>query len=214
MKASLLALVLAFSTLFSSAQEKTSSKVLMFSGSSVSYGQSSYRNLTADTLISGYRTWGVGSGIMYGQWKNNTLLYYGLSFSYGGSSNNVKNKTSTFAVSPTIGLMKRYPITTSVYYMPSAEFYLGYSWSKHTYQGVTYRDSNMLPVGIMVYPFSIGMQASRKLDVVLTLGNVGISYYRVVQKEDFLVGQSRTSNSSLDFRGQLNSLSVRLLLKI
>jgi hypothetical protein len=214
MKASLLALLLAFSTFFTSAQEKPSSKVLMFSGSSISYGQSRFRNLSADTLISGNRTWSIGSGIMYGQWKNNTLLYYGLSFSYGGGSNNVGNKTSTLNVSPTIGLMRRYPITTSIYYMPSAELYLGYSWSKDTYDGVTYRGSNMLPAGIMVYPFSIGMQASRKLDVVLTLGNAGISYYRIIEKEDFLVGQSRTSNSSLDFRGQLNSLSVRLLLKI
>ena len=214
MKASLLALVLAFSTLFSSAQEKPSSKVLIFSGSSVSYGQTNYRNLTTDTLISGNRTWGIGSGILYGQWKNNTLLYYGLSFSYGGGSNNVGNKTSTFNVSPTIGLMKRYPITTSIYYMPSAELYLGYSWSKDTYDGVTYRGSNMLPAGIMVYPFSIGMQASRKLDVVLTLGNAGISYFRNVQKEDLAVGQSRTSNSSFTIGGQLNSLGVRLLLKI
>jgi hypothetical protein len=214
MKSSLLALALIFSILFTSAQEKSSSKVLMFSGSSVSYGQSSYRNLTADTLITRNKTWGIGSGIMYGQWKNNTLLYYGLTFSYGGNSFNTENKSSSFTVSPTIGLMKRYPITTSIYYMPSAELYLGYSWTKNTYQGITASNSNMLPAGIMAYPFSIGMRATRKLDVVLTLGNVGISYYRNVQKQDLAIGQSTTSNSSFTFGGQLNSLGVRLLLKI
>jgi hypothetical protein len=214
MKSSLLALVLILSILFTSAQEKSSSKVLMFSGSSISYGQSNYRNLTADTLITRNRAWGIGSGIMYGQWKNNTLLYYGLSFSYGGSSFNGGNKSSSFTVSPTIGLTKRYPITTSIYYLPSAELYLGYSWTKNTYQGITVRNSNMLPAGIMAYPFSIGMQATRKLDVVLTLGNVGIAYFRNVQKEDLAIGQSRTSNSSFNFGGQLNSLGIRLLLKI
>ena len=214
MKSSLLALVLLFYAFFASAQEKSSSNVLIFSGSSLSVGHSGGRNLTVDTALVGYTSWGLGTGL-YGQWKKNTLLYYGVLFGFAGSSGlTVGSKSSRFSVAPTVGLMKKFPISASVYLIPSAEYHMGFSWASFTYNGEKVSDPVAFETGVTAYPLSLGVTATPKFDVVLTVGYLGMGYARSSTKGDPFSGIPKYSSSNFFVSGQLNSLGVRLLLKI
>jgi hypothetical protein len=214
MKASLLALLLAFSTLFSSAQEKPSSKVLMFSGSTMSVGFSGGRNLTTGTDLNNYTSWELGTGVMYGQWKANTLLYYGISFGFSGNSGPLDSKSSSLSVAPTIGLMKKFPISTAIFLIPSAEYRLGFNWLSYTSNGETSPAPVAFATAVTAYPLSLGVNATPKLDVILTVGTLGMGYGYSKSKGNPSLGIPSVSNSNFNSYGQLNSLGVRLLLKI
>jgi len=214
MKSSLLALVLLFSILFASAQEKSSSKVLMFSGSNLSVGYSGGRNLTGDSAIDGNSSWELGTGVMFGQWRNNTLLYYGISFGFAGNSGLVNSSSSNFSVGPTIGLMKKFPISAAVYLIPSAEYRINFYWTSYTSNGETVSAPVSFATAVTAYPLSLGVTATPKLDVILTVGTLGMGYAYNKTRGNPTLGTPSIRVSNFFFSGQLNTLGVRLLLKI
>ncbi len=214
MKASLLALMLTFSVLFSSAQEKSADPVLIFSGSNIGFSHYGSRNIRADTSIGRSNNWGIGSGVMYGQWKGNTLLFYGVSFGYSGISNFDGGKGNGFSISPTIGLLKKIPIGGPISYVPNAEYFIGYTRNFNTGQGPVTNGSNAIITGINGYPFSLSVEATKKLEVMLTLGSVNVWYSNTGYRGEPQTGAERIRNTVFSISGQLNSLGVRLLLKI
>lgn len=214
MKSSLLALVLLFSAFFASAQEKSSSNVLIFSGSNLSVGHSGGRNLTGDSAIDGNTSWELGTGVMFGQWRNNTLLYYGISFGFTGNSGLVNSSSSNFSVGPAIGLMKKFPISAAVYLIPSAEYRINFNWSSYTSNGETVSAPVSFATGVTAYPLSLGVTATPKLDVILTVGTLGMGYGYSKANGNPTLGIPSIRYSNFFFSGQLNSLGVRVLLKI
>jgi hypothetical protein len=214
MKTSLLVFVLIFFVLSVAAQDKTSTPVIVFSAIGFDFAHASSRNVTADVSQGESSAWGINTGVMYGKWKENTLLYYGLSFGLSGNSNSNNQKTNLFSVAPRIGLMKKVPITSSFYLMPSVEYFLGYGKQKSSANGLDVENLNIMSTGVLAYPLSLGVAATRKLDVVLTVGTLGMDYVRKVEPGKPSVGEPKIVQSTFSFSGQLGSLGVRLLMKI
>ncbi|MGB4770271.1 MAG: hypothetical protein WBP58_02360 [Chitinophagaceae bacterium] len=214
MKSSFLILLLIIISISLAAQKSSTNRVLIFSGSSAQFNRYSARDIRGDTSLGSASDWGISTGVMFGKWKSNALLYYGVTVSYYGFSNNSGGKGNGYAVSPTLGLIKKFPITNSIYYMPSGEVYIGYYRNLAAGQGTMNSGSDAVVTGIRGYPFSVGFDATKRFAVMLTLGSVNISYSNSGYRGDPPPGSTDVRNSVFSVGGQLNSVGARLLLKI
>lgn len=212
MKASLLALLLAISTLLTSAQEKSSEPVLMFSLANTNYFTRWERDITADTA-SGKLSFGdIQLGVSYGKWKGSRMLYYGMNFGFGQQKYDARVNTRNFSLSPHIGLMKRYSLGGPLYYMPSGEAYIGINrYNNYDQNGNKVDHSNRYSGGINATPFTIGVEASKKWSMLLSIGSM-YADYSTSKSDGFNNTEYRSSSFSAG--ASLNTFRLRVLVGI
>jgi hypothetical protein len=101
-----------------------------------------------------------------------------------------------------------------VYLIPSAEYRINFNWTSYTTNGETVSNPVSFATAVTAYPLSLGVTATPKLDVILTVGTLEMGYSFSKTRGNPTLGIPSIRYSNFFFSGQLNRLGVRLLLKI
>lgn len=193
-----------------SAQDTSGDRVLMFTASGASYSNNSSRDIAADTTL--WKTTGIsiGSGVNFGKWKGNRLFYYGLRFDYTSMKIDDGSSFNSLGLAPVVGLMKKIPLGGALYYMPFGEAYIAYHRLNSRSQSGEKNHSESYGAGVRAAPFSIGIQTSKKVDLLLAVGTISADY--TTNKTDNNTPEVRINQFSVG--AQLNTIEIRLLLRI
>lgn len=209
----LISIVLLLLSFFPSKSQESRQKVISIGASSINANFTRSFEQNSGILIGRSSSFGINPQLAYGKWNSNHLWLFGFDAQYSTSNSLNSNKITRFAFLPSISYQYRVQIVQRIYYSQIIKFALGYSNFRLGLNSNPAQDQklNGFSGGFNYSPVGLLVDVNRLLNITFQVGDISLNYERV----KYVGGQNdNVVVSSLDFAGQLYSLSVAIQFKI